>query len=259
MNKIQLNINEITTTPLFIGFEGEKNYTEITFYWTTLYFKYPDAVASMVIRPPVGDAYPKTITQDADKVVWTVSASDTVNPGKGEYQITFTNGDEIIKSYIGTFNLMDSITGNGEAPTPVEDWLEEANAALDALEDMTASATTLTPGSSATAEITEVGGHKNIAIGVPAGASVSEVTVTGATPSITGEANTRYLCGTLTSLTITPPESGMIDVVFTSGATATTLTATGVTWPAWFTVEKNYKYELSILDGMGVVAAWPTT
>ena len=95
--------------------------------------------------------------------------------------------------------------------------------------------------------------------GTGSGGGLNIVEVTGATPSITGEANKRYLCGTVTSLTITIPESGMMDVVFTSGSTATTLTATGVTFPAWFTVEKNYKYEISILDGMAVVAAWPTT
>ena len=232
MNRIQLSINEITTTPLAIGFEGENEYTEVTFYWTTLFSQYPDAVATMVIRPSGGDAYPKAITQDDNRVVWEVSASDTAKPGKGEYQLTFTNGTEVIKSYIGTFNVMESITGSGEAPDPIQDWIDDANEKLAEVD-------------SAISQIESV--------------MVEDVTVTGATPSITAENNKRYLCGTLTSLTITKPESGYFEVVFTSGATATTLTATGITFPSWFTPEANYKYEISVMDGMGVVAAWPTT
>ena len=232
MNKIQLSVDGISSTPIILGFEGEQNHTEITFFWTILYSQYPDAVATLTVKPPVGNPYPKVITQDENKVVWTVGASDMANPGNGEYQLTFTDGEEIIKTYIGTFNVMNSIIGSGEAPDPVQDWIEQANEKLAEVDE-------------AIAEVDAV--------------IVEDVTVTGATPSITAEANKRYQCGTVTSLTIVKPQSGYFEVTFTSGSTATTLTATGITFPEWFAVEKNYKYELSILDGMGVVAAWPTT
>ena len=130
MNKLQLSVDGISTTPLSIGFEGEQNHTQITFYWTSLFNKYPDAVATMVIKPPTGDPYPKTVTQEDNRVVWDVTASDTTTPGNGSYQLTFTDGEEIIKTYIGAYNVMESLTGNGEAPTPVEDWVTEANAVL---------------------------------------------------------------------------------------------------------------------------------
>lgn len=130
MNKIQLSVDGITSTPLSIGFEGENDHTQVTFYWTSLFNKYPDAVATMVIKPPTGNTYPKTVTQEDNKVVWDVTASDTTIPGNGSYQLTFTDGEEIIKTYIGAYNVMESITGNGEAPTPVEDWVTEANAVL---------------------------------------------------------------------------------------------------------------------------------
>lgn len=259
MNKIQIGTDGIATTTLQIGFEGENVHTQVVIYWTTLYSKYPDAVASMVIRPASGNPYPKAITQEDNKVIWDVSASDTVYPGNGEYQLTFTNGEEIIKTYIGRFSIQSSIIGNGEAPTPIEDWIEQAGEALGELESLSASATTLPAGSQATAEMTTVGGHKNIAIGVPKGASVEDVTVTGATPSITGEANKRYLCGTVTSLSVTPPQTGMIDVLFTSGSTATTLTLPNtVKMPDDYIIDKNRVYELNILDGYGVIVSWTT-
>ena len=83
------------------------------------------------------------------------------------------------------------------------------------------------------------------------------IEVDGATPSIEAEANTLYKCGTLTSLTISDfPETGMFAVIFVSGATPTTITATGITFPSDFAVEANTRYEINVLDGFAVVASW---
>ena len=57
----------------------------------------------------------------------------------------------------------------GSIPDPMDDWMTRANATLEELSAITASAETLAAGSSATAEITEVNGHKNIAFGIPKG------------------------------------------------------------------------------------------
>lgn len=87
------------------------------------------------------------------------------------------------------------------------------------------------------------------------------VTVTGSTPSITATANTRYICGTVTTLTFTPSATGICDVRFTSGSTPTVLTVpTTVLWPDWFdptALEANTTYELNVMDGIyGAVATW---
>ena len=91
--------------------------------------------------------------------------------------------------------------------------------------------------------------------------------VSGTTPSIVGVAGKRYICGECSTLSITAPESGCIDVLFTSGATATTLTlasaksgVTAIKLPSWFdptSLSANTTYEINILDGAyGVVAEW---
>ena len=95
---------------------------------------------------------------------------------------------------------------------------------------------------------------------------MATVTVSGTTPSITGESNHRYICGEVSTLTVQAPESGCIDVVFESGSTATVLTVTsaksGVTAIKWAngwdgTCEANAVYEINILDGeLGVMASW---
>lgn len=88
-------------------------------------------------------------------------------------------------------------------------------------------------------------------------------TISGTTPSITGEPNVRYICGEVTTLSITPPANGTIDVIFESGSTATTLTVPNtVKWPAWFdatTLVANTTYEILITDGVyGAVMSWAT-
>lgn len=86
------------------------------------------------------------------------------------------------------------------------------------------------------------------------------IEVEGATPVITGEKNRQYICGTVTSISITPPASGIIDVRFTCGSTPATLTVPNtVKWPQWFdgTLEANRTYEINILDGVyGAVMVW---
>ena len=93
------------------------------------------------------------------------------------------------------------------------------------------------------------------------------VTVSGTTPIIAGKAGIRYICGEVSTLSITAPESGCIDVVFTSGSTPTVLTVTsaktGVTAIKWMngfdptSLDDNTTYEINILDGeLGVSGSW---
>ena len=89
--------------------------------------------------------------------------------------------------------------------------------------------------------------------------STGTVTVTGTTPTITAVENTRYVCGEVATLSITPPASGICIIRFTSGTTATVLTATGVVWPEWFdatALEASRVYEICITDGYGMVMSW---
>ena len=140
MNKVQLSLDSISGQEISIGFEGEANHTQVIIYCTALINKYPNAVASMVIKPPVGDIYPKDITQDDNVVTWDVSQVDCSYPGSGEYQLTFEDDGEVIKSYVGRFTIRPSLSTTGTPPTPLEDWLEEAQEALADFEQDTSDA-----------------------------------------------------------------------------------------------------------------------
>ena len=92
-------------------------------------------------------------------------------------------------------------------------------------------------------------------------ASERTIEVTGTSPTITAEANTRYVCGEVTSLLFTPCAAGLCDVRFTSGSTVTVLTLPStVKMPDWFdasALDANTIYEINILDGVyGVVTSW---
>ena len=88
--------------------------------------------------------------------------------------------------------------------------------------------------------------------------------VSGTTPTITGQANYRYVCGEVTSISITPPSAGSIDVLFTSGSSVAVLTVPNtVKWPVWFdptSLDTDTIYELLITDGVyGSVMTWAAT
>ena len=86
------------------------------------------------------------------------------------------------------------------------------------------------------------------------------IPVSGATPNITAESSLGYECGTVTAITFTPPEHGTTSVRFTVGSTAAAITLPNYChMPAWFnaaSLDTNTVYELSFVDGYGVVATW---
>lgn len=169
MQDIIINLGCISNAFPCIGFQGENEHRRIVFDAGEIYVDYPDAVVTMAIKPPVGEVYPKIVTRDGNNVIWSVTAADVAYPDNGAYQLTFTNGTEIIKTYVGIYSVASSIIGNGQPPKPVDDWLKEAQAMLDAFAEMTAEATTLQPGSDATVQLTEEDEHKVFLFGIPRG------------------------------------------------------------------------------------------
>lgn len=92
-------------------------------------------------------------------------------------------------------------------------------------------------------------------------APVSVEAIESTTPEIIGEENTRYVCGEVSTISITPASEGITDVIFYSGTTATVLTIPAtVKMPPWFDatdLDTETWYEINILDGVyGVVAIW---
>ena len=91
--------------------------------------------------------------------------------------------------------------------------------------------------------------------------SMNVTTITGTTPSIVAEENGRYVCGEVSTLSLTPCAQGICDIQFQSGSPATVLTVPNtVLFPEWFdasALETNKVYEISIVDGVyAAVGIW---
>lgn len=87
-----------------------------------------------------------------------------------------------------------------------------------------------------------------------------EVQVSGTSPVITADVNTRYICGEVTTISVTPPASGICEVVFESGTTPAVLTLPAtVMMPDWFEIESGRIYQISIENAKyGAVMSWLT-
>ena len=85
----------------------------------------------------------------------------------------------------------------------------------------------------------------------------TETTVSGSTPSITAADNTIYICGEVSSVTVTAAANIEFTVIFTSGATPATLTMDqNIVMPVGFTIEANTRYEINVSDGYALAAGW---
>ena len=134
MRSVSVRLEDLQKVTIPIGFVGENLHTKVLIDCKKVLDEYPTAVVSLTVKPPEGDAYPAITTREGDIVEWTVTNSDLVYDGNGEMQLTFTVGEVIAKSFVGKIRVVRSIVGNGEVPTPVEEWLIQANETLEAVE-----------------------------------------------------------------------------------------------------------------------------
>ena len=117
-----------------IGMVGENDFTRVIFDAEEVFKKHPDAQVTMKVQPPKGGIYPATVTREGNTVTWQVKAADVAHRGSGELQLTFTADTMVEKSYIAKTDIKRSLVGNGPAPDPVQDWLDEAQEALEDIE-----------------------------------------------------------------------------------------------------------------------------
>ena len=172
MRSVSVRLADLNKMTIPIGFVGENLHTQVRIDCVKLFEDYPNAVPELTVNPPMGDTYPAVVTRDGDYVIWEVEDSDLTVNGNGEIQLSFFADEVIAKSYISRIRIDKSLIPTGDVPTPIENWIDEANEKLAEVEkwnDVTAEATTLEPRESATAEITEENGHNKFVFGIPEG------------------------------------------------------------------------------------------
>ena len=209
-------------------------------------------------------------TAVGSKIQFTIDTALTAVAGKHTGEVVLYDGSVLwfgsanvqilVEKAARPDNAIDAdVTSQQTLLEQITSLAEQTEESADGIINMTVSAQTLAQGAEATVTKTEQGGVVNLEFGLPlADGEVQVVNVSGANPTITAENNKRYVCGEVSTLTITPVSSGITDVRFTSGTTATVLSLPQtVKMPEWFSVEASKTYELSIMDGVyGTVMAW---
>lgn len=122
----QVRLTDLKNEILYLGYVGENIHTQIVINCTEVFNDYPDAVASIVVKPPRGDIYLATISRNEDYLIWEVTRSDVAEAGNGKVQLSFVNDGEVIRSVIANTKIDASIEATGEAPAPIQNWIEQA-------------------------------------------------------------------------------------------------------------------------------------
>lgn len=187
----------------------------------------------------------------------------------GVVKVSANNGTQIINGVITTYNASDAEIKAGNSGYKILSATNQHKSVFYGLAKA-AGDTTQSASSNAVGTYTsEAKAAIHTMLGIDPASIAAQVdiplveTVSGTTPTITGQPNVRYVCGEVSTISITPPASGSVDVIFESGSTATTMTVPStVKWPAWFdaeTLEANTTYEVLITDGIyGSVMTWAT-
>lgn len=130
MTTVTYRLEDLKNATIELGFVGENEHRMIRFDSTKLFDEYPDAIVALTVVAPSGEAYPAVTERDGNFVSWVVTDSDLASDGSGELQLTFIEGSAVAKTYRARTKVYKSIEPTGEAPSPVETWLDEAQKAL---------------------------------------------------------------------------------------------------------------------------------
>lgn len=133
MRDIILALDRFGDQALLLGRVGENRATRVLIGLESILSRYPDAVASITVKPPGRAEYPATVKQDDGTLTWEITRADIGDKaGSGQAQITIQDADgTIIKTAIACTRVRESL-GNATdpAPDPVETWIDKATGTL---------------------------------------------------------------------------------------------------------------------------------
>ncbi len=128
MNTLNIMLSNLSGKVIPLGYEGENLYTRVRINCIEVFSEYPNATVSMVVSPPVGDMYPALVEKSGVMVVWNITDAVLSSSGQGQAQITFTEDEVIRKSVVFGININSSLVAEGEAPSPIQEWIDNAEA-----------------------------------------------------------------------------------------------------------------------------------
>ena len=134
MRTVTYRLEDLKNLRIDLGFVGENEHRMFRFDCLKAFEECPDAIPSLTVAPPRGDMYPVIITRNGDYVEWVINDSDLVYDGNGEAQLTFTQDTEVMKTCRFGTKVEKSLVPTGTAPTPLADFITQAETILQEVE-----------------------------------------------------------------------------------------------------------------------------
>lgn len=133
MRDIILALDRFGDQALLLGRVGENRATRVLIDIKSILSQYPDAIASITVKPPGREEYPATVKQEDGILTWEITDADIGDKaGSGQAQITIQDADgTVIKTAIACTRIGESL-GNATAPAPdpVKTWIDKATGTL---------------------------------------------------------------------------------------------------------------------------------
>lgn len=133
MRDIILTLDRFGDQALLLGRVDENRATRVLIDLKSILSQYPDAIASITVKPPGRVEYPAVVKQEGGILTWEITRADIGNKaGSGQAQITIRDADgTVIKTAIACTRVGESLgDATAPAPDPATTWIDKATGTL---------------------------------------------------------------------------------------------------------------------------------
>lgn len=122
---------------LNLGRSGESRRVTVYVDLSKIANEYPNTSPILKVRAPgTTNAYPAATDYRDGLMAWIISKADTTKEGRGELQLSLVSTDgTIVKTAIAPFEVGQSLSDGGDAPDPIDDWIEKAEVTRKEVEE----------------------------------------------------------------------------------------------------------------------------
>lgn len=122
-----IEIKAIPGKLIMLGKQGENLAREVIFDVSGVRAEFGDGTFRLSAkRPGEADAYPATVTETGDTVVWALTGADTQNAGRGQCELAYYAGETRLKTWTYDTAIAKSLTGSPKTD-PYDEFLDEVN------------------------------------------------------------------------------------------------------------------------------------
>lgn len=122
-----IKIKAIPGKLIMLGKQGENLAREVVFDVSGVRAEFGDGAFRLSAkRPGESDAYPATVTETGDTVVWALTGADTQNAGRGQCELAYYAEETRLKTWTYDTAIAKSLTGSPKTD-PYDEFLDEVN------------------------------------------------------------------------------------------------------------------------------------